>query len=125
MTASDTAARLVAPLFTPWGAGSLQLKNRIVMAPMTRSKSPGGVPGADVAEYYRKRAAAGVSLIVTEGTVVAHPAAANDPNVPNFHGEPALAGWKRVVDAVHGAGGKIVPQLWHVGAFDPSLIGMA
>lgn len=67
-------------------------------------------------EYYRRRAAAGVGLIITEGTTVGHLAANGYPNVPRFHGEDALAGWKKVVDAVHAEGGRIVPQLWHVGS---------
>ncbi|TXR38565.1 NADH:flavin oxidoreductase [Ectopseudomonas mendocina] len=102
-------------LFTPFQLGNLALPTRVVMAPMTRSFSPGGVPNAQVVEYYRRRAAAGVGLIVTEGTTVNHKAANGYPNVPRFYGEDALAGWKQVVDAVHAAGGKIVPQLWHVG----------
>src|SRR3546814_15955620 len=80
-----------------------------------RSFSPNGVPTADVVEYYRRRAASGVGLIITEGTTVGHAAANGYPHVPRFYGEDALAGWKAVVDAVHAAGGKIVPQLWHVG----------
>jgi 2,4-dienoyl-CoA reductase-like NADH-dependent reductase (Old Yellow Enzyme family) len=104
-----------AALFRPYAVKSLALANRIVMAPMTRSFSPGGVPGPDVAAYYKRRAAHGVGLIVTEGTVVDHPSAANDPKVPRFHGADALAGWKRVVEEVHAAGGKIMPQLWHTG----------
>ena len=106
---------MTSPLFTPLTLGPLALPNRIVMAPMTRSFSPGGVPGADVAAYYRLRAENAVGLIITEGTVVAHPAAANDPQVPHFHGADALAGWAGVVAAVHAAGGKIAPQLWHTG----------
>jgi 2,4-dienoyl-CoA reductase-like NADH-dependent reductase (Old Yellow Enzyme family) len=82
---------------------------------MTRSFSPNGRPGENVAAYYARRAAGQVGLILTEGTVVDRPAAANDPDVPNFHGE-ALEGWRRVVEAVHAEGGKIAPQLWHVGA---------
>jgi 2,4-dienoyl-CoA reductase-like NADH-dependent reductase (Old Yellow Enzyme family) len=93
----------------------MTLPNRIVMAPMTRSKSPSGVPGPDVAAYYRRRAEGGVGLIVTEGTYVPHPAAGFDPNVPNFYGEASLAGWRRVAEEVHAAGGRIMPQLWHVG----------
>lgn len=103
-------------LFQPFHSPKLDLSNRIVMAPMTRSFSPGGVPGANVADYYARRAAAQVGLIVTEGTVVNRPGAANDPAVPHFHGEAALEGWARVVEAVHAAGGKIAPQLWHVGS---------
>lgn len=105
----------VQALFAPFRLGNLELPTRVVMAPMTRSFSPGGVPNAKVIEYYRRRAAAGVGLIVTEGTTVGHKAANGYPNVPRFYGEDALAGWKQVVDAVHAEGGKIVPQLWHVG----------
>lgn len=104
-----------APLFTPFKLGPLTLPNRIVMAPMTRSFSPGGVPGPDVAAYYRRRAESQVGLIITEGTVIDHPAAANDPKVPRFHGDDALAGWAGVVKEVHAAGGLIMPQLWHTG----------
>jgi 2,4-dienoyl-CoA reductase-like NADH-dependent reductase (Old Yellow Enzyme family) len=102
-------------LFKPFQLGALTVPTRVVMAPMTRSFSPGGVPTADVVEYYRRRAAAGVGLIITEGTTVNHPAANGYAAVPRFYGEDALAGWKQVVDAVHAAGGKIAPQLWHVG----------
>ena len=105
----------VQALFAPFRPGNLELPTRVVMAPMTRSFSPGGVPNAQVVEYYRRRAAAGVGLIVTEGTTVGHKAANGYPHVPRFYGEDALAGWKQVVDAVHAEGGKIVPQLWHVG----------
>ena len=85
------------------------------MAPMTREHSPGGVPGQDVADYYARRAAADVGLIVTEGTTIDRGGASNDPNVPNIHAADALAGWKNVTDNVHKAGGKIAPQLWHLG----------
>jgi 2,4-dienoyl-CoA reductase-like NADH-dependent reductase (Old Yellow Enzyme family) len=103
------------PLFRPFVSKNLSLANRVVMAPMTRSHSPGGVPGPDVAAYYRRRAEQDVGLILTEGTLIDHPVAGNDPNVPRFHGEDALAGWAEVVRAVHEAGGRIMPQLWHVG----------
>jgi len=102
-------------LFRPFTLGSLSLKNRIVMAPMTRSQSPGGVPTDKVTAYYRRRAENDVGLIITEGTTVDRPGASFDANIPNFHTEDALAGWKKVVDEVHAAGGKIAPQLWHVG----------
>ncbi|MEI6417585.1 MAG: NADH:flavin oxidoreductase [Sphingomonadales bacterium] len=102
-------------LFRPFTLKGLTLPNRIVMAPMTRSFSPGGVPGDNVAEYYRRRAAGGVGLIVTEGTAVNREGAANDPDVPEFHGK-GLDGWAKVPPVVHGAGGLIAPQLWHVGA---------
>lgn len=102
-------------LLQPFDLKGLRLKNRIVMAPMTRSRSPGGVPGADVAAYYARRAKAGVALIITEGTTVDRPGASNDASVPNFHTPESLAGWAKVVEAVHAAGGLIAPQLWHVG----------
>src|SRR5271154_1732359 len=114
LTGSSMAA-LIEPLFRPFVSKNLSLANRIVMAPMTRSFSPGGVPGPDVAAYYRKRAEGGVGLIVTEGTYIAHPTAGFDPRVPHLYGDEALAGWRRVVEEIHEAGGKIFPQLWHVG----------
>jgi 2,4-dienoyl-CoA reductase-like NADH-dependent reductase (Old Yellow Enzyme family) len=86
------------------------------MAPMTRNFSPGGVPGPDVAAYYRRRAEGGAGLIVTEGTALNHPQAKNMPNIPQIYGEGALAGWTRVVAGVHEVGGRIFSQLWHVGA---------
>ena len=107
------------PLFQPFTIKNLTLANRIVMAPMTRSKSPGGVPGADVAAYYKRRAENGVGLILTEGTGIGHPASLSDPNVPRFYGDDALAGWANVLAGVHRAGGKIMPQLWHVGMMRP------
>jgi len=82
---------------------------------MTRSHSPGGIPGPDVAAYYRRRAENEVGLIITEGTTVDHPVSSMDANVPNFFGD-ALPGWQRVVREVHAAGGRIMPQLWHVGS---------
>ncbi len=109
------SAESVAPLFTPFTLGSMTVKNRIAMAPMTRCFSPGGVPGADVAAYYRKRAENGVGLIITEGTWIPHAGASNEENAPRFYGDDALAGWQHVAAEVHAAGGKIVPQLWHVG----------
>ena len=118
------------PMFEPFEMNNLTLANRVAMAPMTRNFSPGGVPGQNVVDYYRRRAEGGVGLLITEGTTVNHAAANGYPNVPAFHGTEALAGWKQVVDAVHAAGGKIFPQLWHVGAVrkegvepDPSVPG--
>src|SRR6476661_7773024 len=102
-------------LFRPFTIGRLTVPNRIVMAPMTRNFSPEGVPGADVAAYYRRRAENGVGLIVTEGTVIDHPASTDSVRVPRFYGADALAGWGRVAAAVHDAGGRIMPQIWHVG----------
>ncbi|NWK97904.1 12-oxophytodienoate reductase [Sphingobium lactosutens] len=104
-----------AKLFEPFQVGSLTLANRTVMAPMTRCFAPDGVVGLDVAGYYRRRAEGGVGLIVTEGTWIDHPSASNEDRAPRFHGDDALQGWRHVVEEVHGAGGRIVPQLWHVG----------
>lgn len=101
-------------LFSPFTFNGLTVPNRVAMAPMTRQFSPGEVPGADVAAYYRRRAEGGTGLIITEGTTVNDPVATMADNVPAFHG-PALEGWKRVVEEVHEAGGLIAPQLWHVG----------
>lgn len=103
-------------LFEPFVLGKLELKSRLVMAPMTRNRSPKGVPGEDVAAYYRRRAEADIGLIITEGTPPPHKAAVGYPGVPLFFGDEPLAGWKRVVDEVHSVGGKIFPQLWHVGS---------
>ena len=93
----------------------LTLPNRVVMAPMTRYRSPRGVPGADVAGYYARRAASGIGLIVTEGVALSHYAAVDNPDVPRMGDAAQLAGWRGVVDTVHLAGGRIVPQLWHQG----------
>lgn len=103
-------------LFRPFDFKGLHLKNRIVMAPMTRSFSPDGYVTDDVAQYYKRRAAADVGLIISEGVGVNRPASVNDRNVPRFHGEKELAGWKHVIDEVHSVGGVMAPQLWHVGA---------
>ena len=87
-------ASSIAELFTPFSLSGVTLPNRIVMAPMTRNFSPGGVPGPDVAAYYRRRAQGGTGLILTEGTSPDHPQAANMPQIPHMYGEEALAGWK-------------------------------
>ena len=102
-------------LFEPFTSAKLSLPNRIVMAPMTRNMAPGGVPGQANAEYYRRRAENAVGLILSEGTTIERPAARNQAAIPHFYGEAALAGWKGVIDAVHDAGGKMGPQIWHVG----------
>lgn len=103
-------------LFEPFMLGNLSLKNKTVMAPMTRSFSPNNIANDDVAAYYRRRAEGDVGLIITEGTFINHEGANGYENVPAIYGEQALAGWKKVVDEVHAAGGKIAPQLWHVGS---------
>ncbi|EDM36173.1 FMN oxidoreductase [Pedobacter sp. BAL39] len=105
-------------LFKPFTLKSLNIKNRIVMAPMTRSFSPSGVPTADVAAYYQKRAEGEVGLILSEGTVINRLSASNDANVPHFYGDAALAGWQQVINGVHAVGGAMGPQIWHMGIMD-------
>jgi 2,4-dienoyl-CoA reductase-like NADH-dependent reductase (Old Yellow Enzyme family) len=114
-----------ANLFRPFHLKSLHTRNRFVMSAMTRSFSPGGVPTADVASYYRRRAEGEVGLIISEGTVIDRPSSATDPNVPQFYSEPSLAGWQQVIDSVLAAGGQMAPQLWHAGIQAPSPSGWA
>lgn len=102
-------------LFRPFQIKSLEMKNRIVMAPMTRNMAPGGIPGLAQAAYYARRAKAQVGLILSEGTVVDRPSSRNEPNIPMFYGEAALGGWQQVIDAVHWENGRMGPQLWHTG----------
>jgi len=102
-------------LFSPCTIGQLNLGSRLVMAPMTRRMSPGGMPGTDVADYYRRRAEGGVGLIISEGTGIADRAALAERGVPEFHGA-ALAGWADILHSVHAAGASMFPQLWHVGS---------
>ena len=102
-------------LFNPFQYKGLTLKNRFVMAPMTRAFATDGVPNEQIADYYSRRAAAGVGLILTEGTVINRPASKNMKDIPNFYGEEALANWGKVAQAVHNKGGLIAPQIWHVG----------
>lgn len=100
-------------LFTPFRLGPYELRNRVVMAPMTRSRAgEGNVPTALMAEYYRQRAGAG--LIVTEGSQVA-PEGVGYPSTPGIHTDAQADGWRAVTDAVHAEGGRIFLQLWHVG----------
>ncbi|MFI9730130.1 NADH:flavin oxidoreductase [Streptomyces sp. NPDC052092] len=115
VAASEATGRAADILARPVALNGLTVPNRLVMAPMTRQFSPGGVPGEDVVSYYARRAAAGIGLIVTEGTYVDHPSAGISDRIPRFHGEEQLAGWAKVAEAVHAAGGRIMPQLWHVG----------
>jgi N-ethylmaleimide reductase len=108
-------------LFSPVNMGALVLKNRIAMAPLTRSRAPGptGVPGPMNAQYYAQRASAGV--IVSEATNIS-PQGRGYAYTPGIYSEEQVAGWKLVTDAVHAKGGKILCQLWHVGRIShPSL----
>lgn len=107
----------VEALFTPLRIGTLEIPNRIAMAPMTREFAPGGVPGADVAVYYRRRAEGGAGLIITEGMAV-NAAGAHDGPIPLLYQPETLAACRAIVAAVHGAGARIMPQLWHVGVQD-------
>ncbi len=101
------------PLLTPVQVGSYTLPNRMVMAPLTRNRAgEGNVPRALNAEYYRQRASAG--LIISEATQVS-PQGIGYPHTPGIHTAEQVEGWKLVTEAVHGAGGRIFLQLWHVG----------
>ena len=99
-------------LFDPTQAGDLHLANRIVLAPLTRSRAPGAIPTPLMAEYYAQRASGG--LLITEATAISHQGQGYS-DVPGLYSTPQLDGWKQVTRAVHDAGGKIVVQLWHVG----------
>jgi 2,4-dienoyl-CoA reductase-like NADH-dependent reductase (Old Yellow Enzyme family) len=103
----------VSPLFSPVQVAGLKLRNRWVMAPMTRQFSPDGIPGDEVAAYYGRRAGS-LGLLITEGTYVDETAGGSS-RVPRFFGERPLAGWRKVAAAVHAEGGAIFPQLWHIG----------
>ncbi|WP_179473429.1 oxidoreductase [Mycolicibacterium vinylchloridicum] len=103
-------------LFAPLTVGSLTVRNRFAMAPMTRAASPGGIPGPDVAAYYARRAAGGTGLVITEGIRIPHSAAGWPDRIPNLDGAEVLAGWRAVTAAVHAEGGTIAAQLWHQGA---------
>lgn len=107
-------------LFRPVGFGRAQARNRLAMGPMTRKRSPAGIPTAEVAAYYRRRADGGIGLIFSEGTFIDHPSAQahsgkSYADIPKFFGREALRGWQAVVESVHAAGALFVPQLWHVG----------
>ena len=100
-------------LFSAGKIGAINIANRIVMAPLTRNRAAiGNVPQALNVEYYRQRATAG--LIITEATQIS-PQGVGYPATPGIHSAEQIAGWKKVTDAVHQEGGKIVLQLWHVG----------
>ena len=103
-------------LFDQIQVGAWSLRNRIAMAPMTRcfADNETGVVGADVVEYYRKRAADGVGLIITEGIVIS-PRAKGNPGVPGIYTQEQIDSWKPVTEAVHKEGGTIIAQIWHVG----------
>ena len=100
-------------LFDPIRLGDIALANRVVMAPLTRNRAgPGQVPSALAVEYYRQRAGAG--LIISEATQVCAEGQGY-LDTPGIHSPGQVVGWRRVTDAVHAEGGRIVAQLWHVG----------
>lgn len=102
----------MATLFDPIKVGDLNLANRIVLAPLTRNRSPKAVPRDLAVTYYAQRAEAG--LLITEATAITHQGQGY-ADVPGLYAPEQLVGWRKVTDAVHAAGGKIVVQLWHVG----------
>ena len=104
------------PLFSPTRAGAIDLATRIVMAPLTRNRAPGATPTPLMAEYYAQRANpdTGAGLIISEATAIS-PQGQGYADVPGLYGTEQLDGWKKVTQAVHAQGGKIVCQLWHVG----------
>lgn len=110
--------------FTPLTVRSLTLRNRIVMAPMTRRMAADdGVPTEEIVAYYRRRAAGEVGLVVSEGTGIDDLHAYDTLTVPRFHAPAQHAAWKKVVDAVHAEGGAFAPQLWHTGRLAVNPIG--
>jgi N-ethylmaleimide reductase len=110
----DEVGFCVTSLFAPLPLGDLQLRNRVVMAPLTRMRAtvPGDVPNDLMVEYYRQRAGAG--LIVSEGTQIS-PIGKGYMDTPGIYSDEQVAGWRKVTDAVHAEGGRIAAQLWHVG----------
>ncbi|ABR60095.1 alkene reductase [Sinorhizobium medicae] len=102
----------MASLFDPISIGDIVLKNRVVMAPLTRNRSPQAVPNDLNVAYYEQRASAG--LLITEATAISHQGQGY-ADVPGLYKPEALAGWRKITDAVHKAGGRIVVQMWHVG----------
>ena len=99
-------------LFNSYKLGDLELKNRVVMAPMTRSRATGNIPNDLMAKYYNQRSDAG--LIITEG-VAPSANGLGYPRIPGLYSEDQVEGWKKTTNAVHASGGKIFAQLMHTG----------
>ena len=99
-------------LFDRVQMGDIALANRIAMAPLTRNRAPDAIPTALMAQYYAQRASAG--LLITEATAIS-PQGQGYADVPGLYSTEQLDGWKKVTQAIHDAGGKVVVQLWHVG----------
>ncbi len=108
-------------LFDPVSLGSMRLRNRVVMAPMTRQFSPGGVPTPEVGDYYVRRAEGGAGLLITEGLEIGHPGSVHHPAIPAFHSADALDAWAGIAGRVQAAGAAFVPQFWHVGGYRSTL----
>ncbi len=106
-------------LLSPLALGRIQLPNRVLMAPLTRARTPDAIPGALQARYYAQRADAG--LIISEATNIS-PTARGYVYTPGMYSDAQEAGWKRVVDAVHRAGGRMALQLWHVGRVSHEMV---
>lgn len=99
-------------LFSKYNLGTIELKNRFVMAPLTRTRAENNIPNDLVAKYYQQRAGAG--LIITEGTSPS-PNGIGYPRIPGAYSDEQIAGWKKVAEAVHAEGGKVFVQLMHTG----------
>ena len=112
MTNAPSATPTLDQLFTPLTVGELHLRNRLVMAPMTRNRSQNTIPAQVNATYYGQRATAG--LIISEGTLI-EAQGTEWLEAPGIWSDDHVAGWKLVTNAVHEAGGSIVCQLWHLG----------
>ena len=112
---------MTSALFTPFHSAHLDLAHRVTMAPLTRNRAPGQVPSELMVEYYRQRAnpASGAALIVTEASPIS-PMAHGYLDTPGIYTAEQVAAWRRITDAVHAEGGRIVIQLWHVGRISHS-----
>lgn len=119
-TTTALARRDIELLFSPFLHRKIRLNTRLVMAPMSRYFATRGLPTPEMANYYRRRAENELGLIITEGTVIDDPAAAAEDTTPIFFGGKALRAWKHICRSVHATGGKIIPQLWHVGMARPT-----
>ena len=102
-------------LFSEFDMSGLRLRNRVVMAPMTREFSPNGVPNDYAPTYYSKRAAGGVGLIITEGVEISHEASSAYPNCPNLQSDESKKMWEKIINEVHKNHSSIFCQLWHCG----------
>ncbi len=111
--------RDIETLFRPFLHRKLRLPTRLVMAPMTRGFAPGGIPTAEMAHYYGRRAAHELGLIITEGAIINEASASADSGYPELFSAPALRAWKEIVRRVHRTDCRIAAQLWHMGMARP------